>query len=322
MKNLVVMIGAGLGLFVATVVGLLGAQGRLSWEGTKGIPLLHSLFEPPPGHAEVGKEPAATGEQPGGAHGEPTPGVHLEGLGKEEKRQYRVGPAIGTVDPAGPKKLETATEGGDTKTETPDEGHPKPEPHAADSEFRAKTETLLGQGQYTRGKLFDFPKIKARMSVEDMNAILDQAQAEKEAAERERAVLGQRKAELDARESDLRDRELRILEQMRSIEQVRTQLNERIEAFRDQVILVEKHEAADLQADATTLAAFEPKRASALLLEWWKRSDADQAKVVKVLSVMEADAANAILQTMEVPQAREILDKRAQVIRVDQGGKK
>lgn len=317
MKNLLVMIGAGLGLFAATVVGLLGAQGRLSWEGTKGIPLLHALFEPPPGHAETSAEPAAGGA--GNEHGEPTPGVQLDGLGKEERRQYRLGPDIGKVETEGPKKLEAPAEGGEPPA---GDGDVAQEPHAADSEFRAKTETLLGQGQYTRGKLFDFPRIKARMSVEDMNRILDQAKAEKEAAERDRAVLAQRATELDARESDLRDREQRILEQMRSIEQTRTQLNERIEAFHAQVILVDKQQAVDLEVDAATLAAFEPQRASALLLEWWKRSEADQIKVVKILSVMEADAANAILQTMEVPQAREILDKRAQVIRVDQGGRK
>jgi hypothetical protein len=317
MKNLVVMIGAALGLFVATVLGLLGAQGRLSWEGTKGVPLLHSLFEPPPAHTEAGKPS-------GDAHGEATPAAHAGDADKEEKRRYRVGPGIGDPDTTGPKKLETpAGENGDARPHPPgaDEkaGH---DPHAADSQFRDKTEAALGSSDYTRGKLFDFPRIKARLSVEDMNRILDQAKAEKEAGQHERAVLAQRKTELDARESDLRDRELRILEQMRGIEQARTQLNERIEAFRDQVILVEKQEAVDLQTDAATLAAFEPQRASALLLEWWKRTAADQVKVVKVLSVMEADAANAILQVMEVSQAREILDKRALVIRVDQSGKK
>lgn len=340
--KIVVMIAAGLGLFVATVVGLLASQGRLSYEGTKGIPLLHGLFEPPQGedgNGEVSADDAPGSEKPA----EVEPGVHIEGLGKEEQREYRVGPGVGDVAPDGPKKLATED---DAHGEDQAHGEPGARPEkgqgheetshggggrshgeaesgkeAADSEFRSRQESLLGQGQDTRGKLFEFPRLKARMSVQDVNRILEQALAEKQAAERERVVLAQRSAELDARETDLRDREERILEQMREIEQSRAQLNERIEQFRSQVILVDEKQKEDLEADAKTLAAFEPERASELLLEWWKRSETDKAKVVRILSVMKADAADQILQIMEVSQAREILDMRAKVIRLDQKGK-
>ena len=306
MKNLVVLIGAGIGLFAASVVGLLGVQGRLSWDGTRGIPLLHALFEPPPGS---GAPDAAT-----------VPDAPRTDPGSDGQPRYRVGPGLGGLDPTGPRQVVAPTDEG---TDQSGDGAPAgAEPQAADGEFDDESGARPGQGQYSRGKLFDFPRIKARMSVEDVNRILDQAKSEKEEAERERAVLAQRRTELDARESDLRDREERLLEQIRGIEQSRTQLNERIEAFRAQVIMVEKQEAVDLSADAATLAAFEPQRASALLLEWWKRSDADQAKVVKILTVMDADAANAILETMEVSQAREILDRRSRVIRIDQDGRK
>jgi hypothetical protein len=334
MKNMLVMFGAGIGLFVATVVGLLAAQGRLSWEGTKGIPLLHALFEPPAGHAA---EPADTAAG-AGDHGEPTkppahpePGVPPDGPQDAGRRDYRIGPGVGPISPAEPKKIEATAEEKDEKTERTAGGHDAPtapasthspdSPATADGEFRTMTESSVGQGQYTRGRLFDFPRIQARLSVQDINRILEQTQAEKAAAARERAVLEQRRAELDAREADLRDREQRILEQIRGIEQSRTQLNERIEAFQTQVTLIDKQQAADLAGDAATLAAFEPQRAAALLLEWWKRTPADRAKVVRLLSVMEAEAANAILETMEVSQAREILDERAKVIRTDQGAK-
>jgi chromosome segregation ATPase len=328
MKNLLVMIGAGVGLFVATVVGLLGAQGRLSWEGTKGIPLLHGLFEPPADHRPEANDGHTAGED----QAAPKPGVPADGLGKEERRDYRIGPAVGPIATAEPKKLEpaaaetggepaaSANHGDNSHTATASSA--AAEPTTADGEFRAKTESVLGQGQYTRGRLFDFPRIQARLSVQDINRILEQTQAEKAAAERERAVLDKRRAELDAREADLRDREQRILEQIRGIEQSRTQLNERIEAFQAQVVLIDKQQATDMAADAATLAAFEPQRAAALLLEWWKRTPADQAKVVRLLTVMETEAANAILETMEVTQAREILDQRAKVIRTDQAPKR
>jgi len=59
MKNILIMGVAGAGLFVGTVVGLLGATGRLNYEGTQGLPLLSGLFEPPPAEAdEAGAEGA------------------------------------------------------------------------------------------------------------------------------------------------------------------------------------------------------------------------------------------------------------------------
>lgn len=47
MKNTLVMVGVGVALCCVTVGGLLGAQGRLNYEGTKNIPLLSALFTPP-----------------------------------------------------------------------------------------------------------------------------------------------------------------------------------------------------------------------------------------------------------------------------------
>lgn len=52
MKNIIIMVVAGVGLFVGTVVGLLGATGRLNYEGTQSLPVLSGLFEPPPPEEE------------------------------------------------------------------------------------------------------------------------------------------------------------------------------------------------------------------------------------------------------------------------------
>ena len=60
MKNILLMVATGVGLFVATMFGLLAAQGRLNYEGTKSIPVLNSLFSKPP--EDPNKDPKADGK--------------------------------------------------------------------------------------------------------------------------------------------------------------------------------------------------------------------------------------------------------------------
>ena len=70
MKNLLVIGATGIGLFSATVVGLLAAQGRLNHAGTKGIPVLNSFFpEPPPAEETDGEKKDGEGDA---AHGDAT----------------------------------------------------------------------------------------------------------------------------------------------------------------------------------------------------------------------------------------------------------
>ncbi len=113
MKNILLMTGVGVGLFCATVVGVLGGQGRLNYEGTKGVPILSMFFSPPPpaegeegehGEGEHGDGAHGDGEHGENAHGEDGHaehghddghgeefGVQHEGLGKEEKLKYTIG---------------------------------------------------------------------------------------------------------------------------------------------------------------------------------------------------------------------------------------
>ncbi len=48
MKSVVLMVFTGIALFLGAMVGLLGAQGRLTYEGTRNIPILSRLFSKPP----------------------------------------------------------------------------------------------------------------------------------------------------------------------------------------------------------------------------------------------------------------------------------
>ena len=75
MKSVLLMTLAGTSLFGGTVVGLLAVQGRLNFDGTRGVPVLESLFA----------EPAETESED--SHVTPAGEEHprLEGLGREPR---------------------------------------------------------------------------------------------------------------------------------------------------------------------------------------------------------------------------------------------
>lgn len=68
MVGLIVKLLLGVALFAGSLVGGLAATGRLNHEGTANIPLLRSLFPPPPGPADMeaaaGKDAGAAGHDP------------------------------------------------------------------------------------------------------------------------------------------------------------------------------------------------------------------------------------------------------------------
>ena len=81
---------AGTSLFGSTVVGLLAVQGRLNFDGTRGVPMLESFFA----------EPAETEDSDVTPAGEEHP--RLEGLGREPVLPRELGPSLdGAKIPAG-----------------------------------------------------------------------------------------------------------------------------------------------------------------------------------------------------------------------------
>ena len=69
MKNVVLMVFTGIALFLGAMDGLLAAQGRLTYEGTRNIPILSSLFKKPASESDgddQGKEAKAGKKKSGG----------------------------------------------------------------------------------------------------------------------------------------------------------------------------------------------------------------------------------------------------------------
>lgn len=349
MKSILVMTATGALLFAGTAVGVLVAQGRWSHEGTRGIPLLGALFPAPTAtgtpegevadaaarrgaggiaEAEAPQEPNRTGPRKTGVGGLPV----------EPRLPYRRGDSVlqptrndaghgdGQGDPAGGHGGAARPErpqGEGTRPKAEGAGEPgaesatPPAPNGESSaEFQRKLDQVVGQGRWRPGRLFDFKPIEPGITVDEINEIRRRANEAMAQVERERAALDKRKSELDAREQDIRDRQEDVLKKMREIEQARVQLEKDAEEFARRVVLIRADEEKGLKEVARSVAAQTPTRAAAILAEWWGREDT-QARALKVLTLMETEAADAILAEMKESQVREVLDKRLRVLRED-----
>jgi flagellar motility protein MotE (MotC chaperone) len=175
-------------------------------------------------------------------------------------------------------------------------------------------EAVLGQEPYRPGRLWSFPRIEPGIGVDELNDILRRAKKAQEDVTRERAALEQRRAELDAREQDIADRQQLVLSKMTEVEQMRARLQAEVDDFRNTVLLIRDDESAGLKALATTLQGIEPSKAASVIIKWWETEEG-QTKALKVWTVMDPDAANAILGEMDVELVRQVLDKRLKVVR-------
>lgn len=357
MKNILVMAVAGIGLFAGTSVGLLAAQGRLNYEGTRGIPLLSMLFSEPPkkegkdgkdgkeakdasgekGAAEHGTDPHAKPEDQG--HGEPKSKDERSKLVKtDEPLPFRKAKSI--LNP--PKEDGGGGHGGGGggggehgapadhgKAESGSAEHGKAEEHAADhakegdqghgdakkpTEWQQKVDDLMGEGQYRRGRLFQFQRLEGGMSSDELNEILKRAQKMQQDLENREKAIEKRKQELDARENDIRDRQKAVADKLVEIQAERAKLEREVEEFHKTVLLIRHDEEKGFQDLARTLSSFEPKKSADILLEMWQTEEG-QVKALKILTVMDAEASDAIVGEFQTKQIRDFLEKRLKVIR-------
>jgi hypothetical protein len=335
MKKLLVRTGIAGALFAGTVLAMLAAQGRLNHEGTQGIPLLSSFFPAPP-HDE-GKTHADGAQDSAHAADEHAPPARSTGLGKEEELPYRQGTSVRQTAeaPKGGHGGGKAEHGADAKPadkahgepvhqeasgdahQASGDAHDKAGNHAAaesPADWKAKIDTVLGQGQYRPGRLWNFPQMEAGMTPDELNEILRRARQERSAIDHDRSVLLQQRRELEARERDVADRQDAVLEKLREVEQLRAKLQAEIDEFHSTVLLIRQDEVSGLQAVAKTLAGVEAKSAAAVIKKWWE-TDEGQTRALKIWSVMDPDAGQAILAEMDIEMIRQVLEKRLKVVR-------
>ncbi|HLU39045.1 MAG TPA: hypothetical protein VK081_06645 [Planctomycetota bacterium] len=321
MKKVLMLACSSIVLFVATIVGLLALQGRLDYEGTRGIPVLSAFFAPPPT-----PEPA-----PSPAKDRTSRPAADPGLGREKPLPYRQGTPLfagdgGAAPAANREGASGEPEGGSAEAaaRAPADAGASPAPNgevapapladAEGAEWRAKVDSVMGQGQYRPGRLWSFPQIEAGIGVDELNDILRRAREERAAVERERSALERQRTELAARERDVADRQDAVLEKLREVEQLRAKLQAEIDEFHATVLLIRQDETAGLQAVAKTLGAVEARNAAAVFKKWWETEEG-QTRALKIWTVMDADAANAILGELDVETIRQVLEKRLKVAR-------
>ena len=317
MKSVVLFALVGAGLFSGTVTGLLAFQGRLNFEGTRGIPVVESLFsepEKPEGEEHLETMPHAnSADLEDAAHAQPYPAEdnpRIDGLGREEPLPREPGPMVARDEGEASAPPVGRTE--PSETEHGDESST----HAGDSEsvpLAQKAESLMGQDQYRRGKLFSFPRLESGLSVSELDAMVASAQELKKTLDRTRAALEQREADLSAREADLQDREAAVLEKMRDVLQQRTQLEEEISSFQDSYTLVRSNEVEQFELWATTLAGQDATKSSEIIMELWNTEEG-RAKAVKILKVMSTEARDEIFAVLTAEQTREILDRLTRAV--------
>ncbi len=307
MKSFLIMTVAGIGLFSATVVGLLAATGRLNHEGTKDIPIIGGFF-PEPADEPGGEDPdQADRSQDKGQTApllqrEKPMGVNTDLLFERPKSQP-VGSSQELEDETGIELQEPGISQHPRDGETPE-----------DTRHRHDMEELFGQGQYRAGGYFRFQAVAAGIGADEINDMWRRAKAAlKETEQRQSALDGQEKL-LAVREQDLHDREETLAKKMKEIEAEQRKLDERIVQFHNDVKMVRNNEVEPLKSVASILASMEPETAALVVQDWWKTEES-QDRALKILSVMDSEAQNAILAALPLPQIRDFLEKRLRLSR-------
>ena len=162
--------------------------------------------------------------------------------------------------------------------------------------------------------LFRFPQIDSGLTAEDVDQALRAAHAARDQAALERVRLAALAADLDLQRSDLQDRESAIARQMLRVEQERDRVEQRIAEFERQVLLVERDDLRGYQEFGRTLAAFDPLRAAAIVMDEWA-DDVGRQRIVKVLATMDPVDADGILAAVDASQVRALLVERLKVVR-------
>lgn len=329
MKSALVMSVAGTGLFAGTVFGLLAVQGRLNFEGTRGLPLVETLFtEPDGGHDSPDARPVEVAEMghhaapPGGSHDDGGhAGERVDGLGRESALPRALGPEVPNVGgegatPVGRPENPSGEHGEEGHESDHGSGSEHEDSHGASHDTGHggghsavhPADVLMGQDQYRRGKLFEFPRLDSGMSVTYLNELLANAREREQELSRREAVLEEREAGLKAREEDLQQREASVLVEMRRVKQARTEFEDEVAAFQRTVTMVRGSEVAQFQQYADTLATLDTAKASQIIVQMWGSVEG-KTKATKILKLMAAEPRQELLGTLDPQQTQDILDR-------------
>ena len=313
MKNILIMAVAGIGLFSATIVGVLAATGRLNHEGTQGIPVIAGFFHAP---EEVSETEGTAADESETAH--PQEPI----LGKEEPLAVNTDPlqekplsqAVGHA-PEPEESMESVRQPQDDEMSQ----HPRDGETLEDTEHRHIMEELYGQRGNQGGRLFGFPPVESRVTADEINEAWRLAKLALADAKRRATVLDEMESLLAVREQDLHDREGALATKMKEIEGQQRMLDTRITQFHQDVNMIRDSELANLKSVGESLASLEPETAGLLIQDWWKTDDG-QGRAVKVLAVMDKDAANAIIAALPIQQVKALLEQRLKLSREKPGG--
>ena len=189
-----------------------------------------------------------------------------------------------------------------------DKGHGTPE-----GDFQGLEDALTnGRNPYKPGDLFRFSGLPAGVTPEQINEAWTRVQGLMAEIERRKVVLDQQEQQLRELSEDISRRQAALNKESVEIEQMHRKLDAKIQKFQEQVKMVRTDEVAALKRNAVTIASFEPKKAAEMFEAQWK-TDKGQDEVLKLLEVMDKDAANAILNEMPVSLAAEVMRKRQRV---------
>ncbi|HLQ36578.1 MAG TPA: hypothetical protein VK348_02165 [Planctomycetota bacterium] len=348
MKGWIVNLVAGIGLFAASMVGVLAATGRLNHEGTASIPLLGSLFPEPPSAAKDAGETGRSGDGKGGADAHKNDGVAADARGKKvepaaaqdadgpqgeankdaEPRKLKRGRSLFDKDDKGgehgeqggegaPKDGAAATKGGEgaPKDHGDAELKPKAGERSAEGDFEhLQTGLVAEHARYTPGAYFHFDGLPAGITPEQLNQAWQRVQQTLGDLDKRRTALDLREQELQALEQDVARRQTELGKERQHLETLQKEFDSHIEQFQQQVKLVRTDEVAALKRNAQTLATFEPAKAAELVQEQWK-TERGQDEVLKTLELMDKDAVNTLLAALPNALTREVLQKRLKVVR-------
>jgi hypothetical protein len=328
MKKLLINAVVGAALFVGALFGGLAATGRLNHEGAGQLPLLGSLFPPPPPEAM----PAEADLQ--GAKGAPAEasagGAEPQGEGVERKQKVGRSVEKPEAKPAanghgGGHGAAGDDHGAAGKDKDPHAagskssgGKPaaKDGPHAAERDFDLRQQALANdrKNKYAPGGLFTFEGMPAGLTPEQINEAWQRVQSVLTDLDQRKAVLDQREKDLQILADDVDQRRRKLTEKMVEIENEARKLDARIAAFTEQVKLVRSDEVAALRKNAQTYASIEPSKVAQLVGELW-RTDKGQDEVLKTFEFMDKDRVNEILEQLPNPTIIEVMRKRLRISR-------
>jgi hypothetical protein len=314
MKNVVLMVFTGIALFLGAMVGLLAAQGRLTYDGTRNIPILSSLFKKPAGDADEGAKDKKDAGDNEGHDGSDKTGAKILPYKKGSSTPDKVDSG-GMADP-------NALGDGQSIIREPEQPRKRDDgkkPTQQEQEWEMQRNQLDNQQPYPRG-LFDFKKVKADINLQEFNAMVRAVKKKQREQEEMDAALEKKRRDLETQMADVLYRQQEVAKQMQQVVQERDRLNRRIEEFHKKVLLVKQDEVAGLKENARNIANLDPETGRDLILSWWNQGAAGEARAIKTLSLMSRESVEAILEVMQTDRIREILDKRLTLARTKTEG--